>query len=72
MMNARIFHTIIAKERHKIAALPPISPAASAQLAKVDKVRRMSKMVKAQQPTQAPVSKPSTFKMMPSEPTTPM
>jgi len=64
-MNAKIFHTIIAKERHKIAALSPISPAASMQLAKVDKSRRMSKVVKAQQPTQVPASKPSTFNMMP-------
>ena len=60
-MNARVFSCIIKAERHKLAALSPMSPAASAQMAKVDKQRQMSKMVKAKHPTQAPVSKPATF-----------
>lgn len=56
-MNAKIFHKIIANERHKIAALPPMSPAATAQMAKVDKQRQASKMVKAK-PAQSVMSAP--------------
>ena len=62
-MNAKIFNIIVAKEWDKLAALPPISPAASAQMKKIDQGRQMSKMVKSTQPV-----RPSYGALRPSKP----
>ena len=51
-MNPLIFNKIIAKESDKIAALP-VSPAAAAQMQKIEQKRQMSKTVDRSQPARA-------------------